>query len=161
MIGSKVQEEDQAWQLLMTLKDLVELVMSPTHTDESIGFLNSLISENRQRFTSVLPKVKLIPKHHFIEHYPQLIKSFGPLVSLWTMRVEGKHCCFKKIVRQTKCFHNIPRSMANKHQSMIACHLHASVVKKPGVCVSKMSRVPLEVVNVRQSILHTNINQCG
>lgn len=35
MVGSKVQEEEQAWQLLMTLKDVVELVMSPTHTDES------------------------------------------------------------------------------------------------------------------------------
>ena len=30
---------------------------------------------------------------------------------------------------------------------MIACHLHASVVKQPAVSVSKMSRVPLEVVN--------------
>ena len=46
MIGSKVQEEEPAWQLLMTLKDLVELVMSPTHTDESIGFLGILTSEH-------------------------------------------------------------------------------------------------------------------
>ena len=82
MIGSKVQEEEPAWQLLMTLKDLVELVMSPTLTDESIGFLDSLTSEYRHRFTSVLPQANLIPKHHFVEHYPQLIKSFGPLVSL-------------------------------------------------------------------------------
>lgn len=48
MIGSKVQEEEQAWQLLMKLKDVVELVMSPMHTDESIGHLDSLIAEHRQ-----------------------------------------------------------------------------------------------------------------
>lgn len=39
MIGTKVPEEEQAWQLLMTLKDVVALVMSPIHTDESIGHL--------------------------------------------------------------------------------------------------------------------------
>ena len=56
--------------------------LSPTLTDESIGFLDSLTSEYRHRFTSVLPQANLIPKHHFVEHYPQLIKSFGPLMSL-------------------------------------------------------------------------------
>ncbi len=50
MIGDKVPEEEPAWQLLMTLKDVVELVMSPTFTEESIGYLDSLIAEHRQRF---------------------------------------------------------------------------------------------------------------
>lgn len=146
MIGPKVQEEEHAWQLLMTLKDVVELAMSPIHTDESIGLLDSLIAEHRHRFSSVFPQEKLIPKHHFVEHYPKLIKAFGPLVSLWTMRFEAKHHFFKKIVRQTSCFCNILKSMARKHQSMIAYHLHGSNVKT-NVSVSKMSRVPLEVVN--------------
>lgn len=35
IIGDKVPEEDTAWQVLMTLKDVVELVMSPVHTDET------------------------------------------------------------------------------------------------------------------------------
>lgn len=46
MTGSKVPLEQEAWQLLMTLKDVVELVMSPTHTDESIGHLDGLIAEH-------------------------------------------------------------------------------------------------------------------
>jgi hypothetical protein len=131
----------------MTLKDVVALVMSPTHTEESIGHLDSLISEHRHRFSSVFPQQRLIPKHHFVEHYPQLIKAFGPLVSLWTMRFEAKHSFFKKIVRQTNCLLNILKSMAKKHQYMIAYHLHGSNVKKTAVSVSKMTRVPLEVVN--------------
>lgn len=147
MIGPKVSEEEQAWQLLMTLKDVVELVMSSIHTDQSIGYLESLIAEHRHRFSSVFPHEKLIPKHHFIEHYPQLIKAFGPLVSLWTMRFEAKHSFFKKIVRQTSCFRNILKSMAKKHQAMIAYHLHGSNVKKPAVSVSKMSKIPSVLVN--------------
>ncbi|KAK2856690.1 hypothetical protein Q5P01_005425, partial [Channa striata] len=106
MIGTKVPEQEQAWQLFMTLKDVVELVLSPTHTDESIGHLDSLIAKHRHRFNSVFPERKLIPKHHFVEHYPQLIKAFGPLVSLWTMRFEAKHHFYKRVVRQT-CLCNI------------------------------------------------------
>jgi len=147
MIGTKVPEEEQAWKLLMTLKAVVELVMSPNHTDESIGYLDSLIAEHRHRFRGLFPERKLIPKHHFVEHYPQLIKEFGPLVSLWTMRFEAKHSFFKKVVRQTGCFRNILKSMAKKHQSMIAYHLRGSEIKKAAVSVSKLSRVPLEVVN--------------
>lgn len=59
------------------------------------------------------------------------------------MRFEAKHSFFNKIVRQTNCFRNILKSMAKK----TLVHLHCSNVKKPAVSVSKMSRVPLEVVN--------------
>lgn len=80
----------------MNLKDVVELVISPNHTDESISHLDSLIAEHRHRFRDwkFIPEGKFIPKHHFVEHYPQLIKEFGPLVSLWTMRFKAKHSFF-------------------------------------------------------------------
>lgn len=55
MIGAKIPEEDHNWQLLLSLRDVVSLVMSPTHTDLSIGFLDSLIAEHRERFHSVFP----------------------------------------------------------------------------------------------------------
>lgn len=147
MVGFRIHEDDDAWQLLMTLKDIVELCMSPTHTDESIGLLDSLIAEHRHRFFSVFPQERLIPKHHFIEHYPQLIRAFGPLVLLWTMRFEAKHHFFKKLVRQTCCFRNIVKSMAKKHQHMIAYHLHSAKIKKTVVSVSRMTKVPFEVLN--------------
>lgn len=109
--------------------------------------LDSLISKHRHRFCSVFPEGKLTPKHHFVEHYPQLIRAFGPLVSLRTMRFEAKHHFFKKIVRQTSCFRSILKSMTKKHQSMIAYHLHGSNVRRSALSASKTSRVPLEVVN--------------
>ncbi|XP_026017031.1 uncharacterized protein LOC113018186 isoform X1 [Astatotilapia calliptera] len=84
--------------MLMTLKDIVDLVMSRVHTEESICYLDSIISEHRSRFLDVFPQHKLIPKHHFLEHYPQLIREFGPLAALWTMRFEAKHSFFKKVL---------------------------------------------------------------
>lgn len=130
MLGLKVPEDDEVWQMLMTLKDIVELVMAPVHTEQSICSLDSLISEHRHRFLEVFPQEKLLLKHHFLEHYPELIQEFGPLAALWTMRLEAKHGFFKKAVRQTGCFRNILMSLAKKHQLMIALHLHESNVSQ-------------------------------
>ena len=115
MIGDKVPEDDRAWHVLMTLKYVVELVMAPYHTVETLGYLESKISEHRYRYLDVFPEEKLKPKHHFLEHYPRLTTAFGLLVALWTMRFEAKHRFFKRIVRQTGSFRNILMTMARKH----------------------------------------------
>lgn len=86
LIGPKVPEHEPVWQVLLDLKQIVELVVSPLHSEESITYLESKISDHRQRYQEVFPNNKLLPKHHYIEHYPQLIQLFGPLVGLWTIR---------------------------------------------------------------------------
>ncbi|KAL2093349.1 hypothetical protein ACEWY4_010661 [Coilia grayii] len=154
MVGRKVPEDDLVWQVIMTLKEVVELVMAPVHTDYTIGCLESKIGEHRHRFLEVFPEEKIIPKHHFLEHYPWLITAFGPVVALWTMRFEGKHSFFKKIVRQTGSFRNILKTMAEKHQAMTAHNLHDSNFLKPTLTVSKVSRVAVEVLrgDIKESI---------
>nr|XP_020474258.1 uncharacterized protein LOC109970793 [Monopterus albus] len=146
MIGDRVPEDDKAWEVLMTLKDVVELVMAPVHTDETLGYMESKISEHRHRYLDVFPSSKLTPKHHFLEHYPQLTTMFGPLVALWTMRFEAKHRFFKRIVRQTGSFRNILMTMARKHQSMIAYHIHDDNSQRPAFLVSRMTQVPVEML---------------
>jgi len=93
-----------AWEVLFVLRDIVEPVVSQVHTEETICFLDSKISEHKHRFLMVFPEQRLIPKHHFLEHYPELIGDYGPLVSLWTMRFEAKHSFFKRVVRHTRSF---------------------------------------------------------
>lgn len=142
----KVPETEPAWHLLMVLKDIVELVVSQFHTDDTIGYLDNLISEHIQRFLELFPENRLIPKHHFLEHYPQLIKAFGSVVALWMMRFEAKHRFFKEIVRHTRCFRNILKSFAVKHQFMLAYHLHGTDLLKPALSVSYLSTLPLAVL---------------
>lgn len=125
---------------------MVELVVAPVHTDETICFLDSKISEHRHRFCEAFPGERLTPKDHYIEHYPQLIKAFGPLVSLWTMQFEAKHSFFKRVVRHTHSFRNILLSLSVKHQLMIAYHLHDSKVVPPSLQVTKLSEVDLTVL---------------
>lgn len=96
LVGQKVPAEEPAWKILTDLKDIVDLVVSLVHTDESIAYLNFKISEHRVRLKEVFPDYNLLPKHHYLEHYPQLIRQFGPLVCLRTLRFEAKHSFFLK-----------------------------------------------------------------
>lgn len=146
LIGPKIPENEPAWQILLDLKHIAELVVAPVHNDESIAFLESKVSDHRQRYQEVFPNNKLLPKHHYIEHYSELIKLFGPLVGLWTMRFEAKHSFFKNVVKHSRCFKNVPFSLALKHQFMIGYHLSSPNIDKPVLEVSDASTVPLELL---------------
>lgn len=119
MIGQLIPEHEPTWKMILDLKDIVELVVAPVHCEESVAYLVCKISAHRQRYKEVFPDQGLLPKHHFLEHYPGVIKLFDPIVMFWT-----KHSFFKQMVRHTKCFKNITLPLANKHQLMIGYHMH-------------------------------------
>lgn len=152
MVGTLVPDNEPAWQLILDLHDIVELVVAPIHCAESIDYLEFKISEHRQRFKEVFPDKKLLPKHHFLEHYPEMIKNFGPLVALWTMRYEAKHSFFKQIVRHTKNFRNITLSLAKKHQLMVGYHLNIPESEQSPLKVAQVSKVPIDVLN--EDVVH-------
>lgn len=146
IIGHLVPEGEMAWQILLDLKDIAELVVAPSHTDDSISYLQSKISEHRQKLQELFPDLQLLPKHHYIEHYPQLTKMFGPLVLFWTMRFEAKHSFFKQVVRHTNCFKNLPLSLAVKHQLMISYQLTSTNDEKSDIEVTNVSTLPIEIL---------------
>ncbi|KAK7898452.1 hypothetical protein WMY93_019305 [Mugilogobius chulae] len=146
IIGHLIPEDEEAWQLLLDLKDIVELVVCPVHTDDTIAFLQSRIYDHNHRFKDVFPDKRPLPKHHFVSHYPSLIRLFGPLALLWTIRFESKHTFFKSVARHTNCFRNIALTLANKHQVMMGHYLHLSDGEKTSLQVSHISPVPVEVL---------------
>ena len=146
IVGNLTPEDEPAWQLILDLKDIVDLVVCPIHTNESIAYLESKISEHRYRFQELFPERRLLPKHHFLEHYPSMICHFGPLVFMWTMRFEAKHTFFKQVVRHTNCFRNITHSLPNKHQLMTGYYMHTSSCEKPSLEVARVSTVPVEIL---------------
>lgn len=133
-------EDEKAWQILMDLKDIVELVVSSKLSEESLCYLESKISDHCQLFTDVFPNERL-PKHHYLEHYPNLIRCFGPLADLWTMRYEAKHSFFN--------FKNPLKTLASRHQSMIAFALDAQNFFKAPLHVEKLKVVKLSAVEPR------------
>ena len=146
LLGQKVPINEPAWQLLGDLKDIVDLVVFPVHTPESIGYLSFKISEHRVRFKEVFPDSNFRPKHHFLEHYPQLICEFGPMVALWTMRFEAKHSYFKRVVRHSTCFRNVLLSLAERHQFLMAHHLYLSSLPESPLEVASVSTLPIDLL---------------
>lgn len=116
IIGDKVDPHDPVWQLVIALKELVELVCAPTITTGQIAYLNVAVVEYLETRKAVFPSDHLKPKQHYLVHYASLILKLGPLIRLWTMRFESKHSYFKRCVRRTQNFKNVCQSLANQHQ---------------------------------------------
>lgn len=89
LIGHHIPQGDETWEVLINLKDVVELSVSTSFTEELVYFLDCKIAEHRDLFQNIFLNQKLRTKHHYIEHYPQLIQTSGPLSDVWTMHFEG------------------------------------------------------------------------
>lgn len=146
LVGQLVPPDEPAWQVILDLKDMVELVVAPVHTAQSIAFLEARICDHRCRLQEVFPGIKLLRKHNFVEHYPQMIHFFGPLVVMWTMRFEAKHSFFKQVVRHTRCFKNI-QMLAVKHQFIMAYHLASTTTEKSSLTASAVSTVTVDILH--------------
>lgn len=161
LIGHHIPEGDETWDILMNLKDIVELSVSVGFTEESVYYLECKIAEHRDVYLKVFPDERLRPKHHYIEHYPQSIQTFGPLSDVWTMRFEGKHKFFKKVVRHAHNFKNLTLTLAIKHQKMIAFHLATTSFFKPCMEINKVKSVMVASFpeSVQNSIYLRNAQQ--
>lgn len=102
---------------------VVDLSLCNSFDDATLQYFACKISDHRQLLQEVFPNFVLRPKHHYDEHYPHLIKCLGPLVHFWTMRFEGKHKVFKKIVHDANNFKNILKMLAERHQKQMAYYL--------------------------------------
>lgn len=166
LIGHSVPEGDNTWEILMLLKDITELAVAPKHTEETLNFLDCKIAEHRRLLQSTFPDFRLRPKHHFVEHYPQLVRKFGPLSEVWTMRFEGKHKFFKRVIRTAQNFKNVAMTLATKHQKAVSYHLDCSSFFRPSVEMSKVTPVllatfPLCADSNCSKLYNTRVGACS
>ena len=80
MMGSYVKEGDPTWDLLGQLINIVERVCSPSFKEIDIVHLDYVIKNCFNDYYVLFPEAALKPKSHFIFHYPEMIRKFGPLV---------------------------------------------------------------------------------
>lgn len=118
LIGNFVPEGEPVWDLLLMLKEIVDLILAPAINTTYISHLADLINDHHTLLKLLFPDIILKPKHHFLVHYPKLIVEFGPLVACWCMRYESKHLYFKNVAHSIKNFINLPSSFAKKHQQL-------------------------------------------
>lgn len=89
--------------------------MAPVVRRSWIPYLEEKITEVLTTFHENFPD-GVIPKMHFLVHYPSLMLKYGPLIHLSCIRFEGKHQYFKKVSTVVCNFKNITKSLARRHQ---------------------------------------------
>ena len=82
----------------------------------------------------------------------QQMLEFGPLVALWTFRLESKHNEFKEILSSCRCSKNVCFTMANQHQyNQSLLHSTSNIVKRGIVKVvhaKQVQKIPNQIKNV-------------
>lgn len=113
-----INQDDDVWQMVIRLIEIARLSYSPQISDIQINYLSFLLDEYISFRKIVLVNVKCRPKHHFVMHYPKLIRLYGPLSKMSTLRFEAKHQPFKEAARKSKNRINITKLLAIRHQKL-------------------------------------------
>lgn len=121
-------EHCEYWECFLILRTICNIVMAFNVSIDQISVLRELIFDYFALRKSLFPDQTLKPKHHYLLHYPYLIKHFGPLRHVWTLRFESKHGYFKKCVKHTSNFKNVLFSLSNKHQLLQCLNFHQNLL---------------------------------
>ena len=76
MIGAVVPDDDEHWQHYLQLLEIIDLVFSPVVNTDDLGVLEGIIEEYLWNFTQIYPGKSVIPKMHYLVHYPSHIYSY-------------------------------------------------------------------------------------
>jgi len=122
LFGDRFEEENQNWELFLTLLDILDILLSPCVSESSLPYLKSLIEDHHQLYRTLAGR-GLRPKHHHMLHYPESIRQVGPLLYYWTMRFEARHKFFKHVATLGSNFKNIAKSVSSKNQLLLSYKL--------------------------------------
>ena len=73
IIGSQLPEDDERWCLFLTLLEIVDIIFAEVTTIDKAAYLRDLITDHHSRFVQLYPNCSVIPKMHYILHYPRLV----------------------------------------------------------------------------------------
>lgn len=117
-IRSNKKLED-IWSSVSSLLQIMQIVFSSVITEENVLRLSEKIETHLKSIIDNF-ELSLKPKHHFISHYPRVIRLMGPVVHMSMMRYESKHKFFTKIAHATGNFKNLLKTFSTSHQEQLA-----------------------------------------
>lgn len=107
------------WICVESLLRITQIAYSSKIEEEDLKDLENSIQIHLEHLHKCF-KIELIAKHHFITHYPNVIRAMGPLVGMSMMRFEAKHKSLKKIANETFNYVNLTKTLATKHQQLLS-----------------------------------------
>lgn len=116
LISDKIPEDDDYWKVFLLLKFIYEICFAKKLHKDTHHILKLTISEYLQLLNQLFGAEYLKPKHHFLVHYPTVLREMGPLCHLSSMRFEGKHFSGKLVAKASRNRTNVCHSIALKEQ---------------------------------------------
>ena len=155
MLGEYVEIDNEFWNLLVLFCQLTERLCALEFSNSDLVYLDESLHSFFSKYMSKFPDVIIKPKAHFIQHYPQMISRFGPLVK--TLRFESKHSFFKSALASNKNRKNIFQSMAKKHQFWMYLHYSTMLDNETISQGIGITEVPIESFNDIQQRYLTDV----
>ena len=75
MIGEYVAEDDDRWGLFTKFLMILNYTLAPSINEEIIEYLRKLIEDHHSRFFELYPNCSIIPKQHYMIHFPDWMKK--------------------------------------------------------------------------------------
>ena len=155
-VGDKVPHNDQKWEVLLLLRNMVDMACSPVMSRAStcIAFFGDVVAMFHDVYHREFPNIHLKPKGHYTLHNPELFLKYGPLRNVWTFRFESKHSFFVDVTRRTKNRRNLCKTMAYRHQyAQATLYDNDQYLNTDGNEISKGCLVLLDDLDLRSQIL--------
>ena len=125
LVGDEIPEGDHYWECFLLPRQIVDIVVSPTVSENLCVTLKCLVEKHHTLFVSLYGVENYIPKLHFLVHYPAQILAVGPMVRTWTIRHEAKLNFFKQASHLAN-FKKVAFSLANRHQRWMCYEMASS-----------------------------------
>jgi hypothetical protein len=119
MVGDLVPHDCEVWLYYITLRNLVDTILSKQLSKQHALYLRELVHEHHTLYKDLFKK-HLRPKHHLLLHYPRCLLETGPFTHNWGMRFESKHTLIKVVSNVMKSRVNLCKSIATRHMFLLA-----------------------------------------
>ena len=76
MIGDRVPNDNERWKNFLLLLSIMDYVLAPAISLDCVVHLRELIRDHHETFKELYPTCSIIPKMHYIIHYPECIEKY-------------------------------------------------------------------------------------
>lgn len=116
MIGLCISHANKYWKLLLMLLDVADITFAPSLSKGLSDLLICLTDEHHAYFKELLPDKSLLPKHHFLVHYPAYITKSGRPVRYWCIHFEARYLSFKELGKLSHGYKNVCQTFGVRFQ---------------------------------------------
>lgn len=104
-----------AWACINSMLKIIRICYSSKISEQDIIELEENVKCHLENMKECFG-IDLKPKHHFMTHYSEIIRRWGPLCHMSTLRYEMKHKSLTGTMKNSNNFRNVTKSVTERFQ---------------------------------------------